>query len=131
LCLYIARILQHESILVQRLFTDNLYSQKQAKAEEAFTTPDAVAHGLVVQMLEHPCVKERCTYRTQGWKVQPGGADFCVFCMSNHTGGSRCPGCEVLACNKCLEKIVTRERTPFGGLGSGSGSRMQYRSSGA
>jgi hypothetical protein len=122
----LALILQYEGLLTPRLFTDNLYSQKQAKAEEAFTTPDPFAHGLIVQMLEHPCVKERCTYRTQDWKVQTGGADFCVFCMASHTGGSRCPGCEALACKKCLEKMITQERTAFGGLGS----RSQYRASG-
>lgn len=77
-------------------------------------------------MAEHPAITQQCTCRTREWRLQTVGQDFCVYCMIAHTGGSRCPGCEVLACPKCLRDVTVLERRVLGGLGS---SRM-YRPSG-
>ncbi|EUC41973.1 hypothetical protein COCMIDRAFT_104747 [Bipolaris oryzae ATCC 44560] len=66
-------------------------------------------HGLLVKM-SHECVLRPCRYRSATWKVQPGGADHCVFCMEARVGCSRCPGCEALACQKCLKKIAEIEQ---------------------
>ncbi|KAF2129732.1 DnaJ-domain-containing protein [Dothidotthia symphoricarpi CBS 119687] len=74
------------------------------------------AHGLEVKMT-HPATTQRCLYKSVHWKTQVGGQDFCVFCMVPSTGASRCPGCEALACRKCLEKITELERSFFGGIG--------------
>ncbi|KAF1946433.1 DnaJ-domain-containing protein [Clathrospora elynae] len=86
----------------------------------------STAHGLRVQMTSHPSTQQRCMYRAESWTVQRGGTDYCVFCMVGHAGGSRCPGCEALACPKCLEEIIALARNVLNGLGS----RAQYRSSG-
>ncbi|KAF1844013.1 DnaJ-domain-containing protein [Cucurbitaria berberidis CBS 394.84] len=90
------------------------------------TNPGHTAHGLTVQMTSHPAAKQRCTNRAQHWRGQVAGIDYCVFCMAQTRGGSRCPGCEALACQKCLQEVVALERKASGGLGA----KAQYRSSG-
>ncbi|CAN9102604.1 unnamed protein product [Alternaria alternata] len=87
--------------------------------------PGGMAHGMVV-LMSHPCVQQSCIYKSTAWRLQTGGGDHCVFCMAVHTRGRRCPGCEVLACKVCLEKVRALERSPFEGLRS----KAQYCSSG-
>jgi hypothetical protein len=85
----------------------------------SFAVPDSRAHGLVVKMTAHPCATDSCTLRTQEWRVQTGGVDFCVFCMKKHEGGWRCLGCEALACKTCFSEIIEIEReNSFGGMRS-------------
>lgn len=81
------------------------------------------AHGLKVRMTSHPAAKQLCPCRTEYWRVQTGGQDHCIFCMVAHTGGSRCPGCQALACQKCLQEVVELERNVLGGMGV----NVQYR----
>ena len=85
-------------------------SQTPSSAEETSTTPspNSTAHGLPVQMT-HPCSQQRCKCHVEDWKKQTGNY-CCVFCMSMHTGGRRCPGCEALACKTCFEQIAVLER---------------------
>jgi hypothetical protein len=87
--------------------------------------PGGKAHGLVV-LMSHPCVQQSCIYKSAAWRLQTGGEDHCVFCMAIHTGGRRCPGCEVLACKACVDKVRELERSPFEGMRS----KAQYCSSG-
>jgi hypothetical protein len=78
-------------------------------------------------MTSHPSTEQHCACHTGSWRLQASGTDYCVFCMIGHTGGSRCPGCEALACPKCMREIEALERKAFGGLSS----RAQYRASGS
>lgn len=79
-------------------------------------------------MESHPATTQRCTLRTETWRVHTAGTGICVFCLSPiEKGGSRCPGCEVMACDSCLRDIIAHERRgAFGGFGS----KMQYGPSG-
>ncbi|CAG5144393.1 uncharacterized protein ALTATR162_LOCUS1537 [Alternaria atra] len=79
--------------------------------------PGGMAHGMVV-LMSHPCIQQSCIYKSTAWRLQTGDEDQCVFCMAVHTGGRRCPGCEVLACKTCVEKVRALERSPFEGLRS-------------
>ncbi|KAF2851200.1 DnaJ-domain-containing protein [Plenodomus tracheiphilus IPT5] len=68
------------------------------------------AHGLRVQMSDHPATSEICSSTTQNWRVQIGGQDMCIFCAVMHTGCSRCPACQALACPSCLRETSVKER---------------------
>ncbi|KAF1920384.1 DnaJ domain-containing protein, partial [Ampelomyces quisqualis] len=88
----------------------------------------SVAHGLIVKMSSHPATTQSCTLRTPEWRVQKSGTDICVFCLNMLVrGGSRCPGCEVLACGPCLRTIIAKERQ---GSFGGSGSKARYAAAG-
>ncbi|KAG9191760.1 hypothetical protein G6011_10494 [Alternaria panax] len=87
--------------------------------------PGGMAHGMVV-LMSHPCVQQSCIYKSTAWRLQTGGVDHCAFCMAVHAAGRRCPGCEVLACKTCMDKVRALERSPFEGLRS----KAQYCSSG-
>lgn len=80
------------------------------------------AHGLQVNMTSHPAVSEGCTIRSQKWDMPHGGTDVCIFCLKLESTRFRCPGCEALACSKCLRDIVMLERVWY----AGSGSRFYY-----
>lgn len=69
-----------------------------------------VAHGLRVKMSDHPASREFCSSPASGWQVQAAGQDICIFCLTMHNGGSRCPRCQALACPACLREIIGRER---------------------
>ncbi|KAF1828692.1 hypothetical protein BDW02DRAFT_562596 [Decorospora gaudefroyi] len=99
-------------------------SEKDDPPPDSTTPSISYAHGLQVQMHDHPCGLQRCTHRTQHWRLQTSGTDFCVFCIESVTRGSKCSACEALACQKCLGEIERLEREVFGGWGA------QYRASG-
>lgn len=74
--------------------------------------PGGIQHNLPVKM-SHPCVLQACRYLVRYWRVQPGGPDICIFCMEAHVGCSRCPECQALACERCLELVRILEQKLF------------------
>jgi DnaJ-class molecular chaperone len=72
-------------------------------------TGEERAHDIAVLMTSHPATSQNCTVRTGHWRKQAGSHDKCIFCMEAGDGGSRCPGCQALACSKCLHQIMDVE----------------------
>jgi DnaJ-class molecular chaperone len=72
-------------------------------------TGEERAHDIAVLMTSHPATSQNCTLRTGHWRKQAGSHDKCIFCMEAGDGGSRCPGCQALACSKCLHQIMDVE----------------------
>jgi hypothetical protein len=78
-------------------------------------------------MSSHPSATQHCTLRTPQFNVHLAGSDVCVFCLKTTASGSRCPGCQVFACQACLSQIIEKERkSAFAGFDP----KMQYVPSG-
>ncbi|KAH7095340.1 hypothetical protein FB567DRAFT_27256 [Paraphoma chrysanthemicola] len=71
---------------------------------------NGTAHGVAVNMSEHPATTQRCKLGTNEWITPSGQVNVCIFCLRSVSNCVKCPGCEALACRTCLSEVVGRER---------------------